>query len=146
MKKHLKTPDVFFNASVILAGLRSSKGGSAKILGWSRKGEIKGVVSEVVLDEVLRRYKKAGIKRSALRNLNDIFSEIRTAPNISLVEKIEKIVLDLGDAHVLASGMESKVSYLVSLDKKHILSLRGKILRPKIVSPGQLIEKLSNLN
>ena len=41
MKKRINS--VFFNASVILTGLKSPKGGSGKILSWVNKGKIKGV-------------------------------------------------------------------------------------------------------
>lgn len=143
MDKKSVSPKVFFNASVILAGLRSPTGGSAKILGWSRKGKIRGIVSEVVLDEVFRKYKRVGIKKPALNNLKVIFSKIIPSPKNSLIERYEKIALDFGDTHVFASGRETNADYLVSLDKKHILSLRRKIRKPKIVSPGQLIEELS---
>lgn len=134
---------VFFNASVILAGLRSPTGGSAKILGWSRKGKICGIVSEVVLDEVFRKYKKVGIKKPAISNLKVIFCKLLPSLKTSLIERFEKIALDFGDTHVLASSLEAKADYLVSLDKKHILSLKRIIKKPKIVSPGELIQELS---
>ena len=55
-------PKVFFNASVILAGLRSPGGGSGKIIGWVKNGKIDGVISEVIVDEVIRRCSKIGSK------------------------------------------------------------------------------------
>lgn len=54
--------------------------------------------------------------------------------------KFSKIVIDAGDAHVLASCRETKAQFLVTLDKKHLLILGKKIKWTKIVSPGELIE------
>lgn len=51
-------------------------------------------------------------------------------------------MINQGDSHVLASALELDVDYLVSLDKKHILALKGKIKKFAIVSPKELIEKL----
>ncbi|MBI5123209.1 hypothetical protein HZA75_05110, partial [Candidatus Roizmanbacteria bacterium] len=46
MEKNLKTPIVFFNASVIIAGFISPTGGSAKLLQWTKENKITGVISE----------------------------------------------------------------------------------------------------
>lgn len=143
MRKRKRPSFVLFNASVILAGLYSPRGGSAKLLDWAKKRQIYGVVSEVILDEVIRRSPKIGLKKIEVkRMIRGIFGEIVSAPRITSVRIFEDIVIDRGDAHVLATASETKADYLVSLDKKHILSLRAKIKRPKIVSPGRLIEEL----
>jgi len=136
-------PKVFFNASVILAGLRSPAGGSGKLLNWSLNQKINGVISEIIVDEAIRHADKIGVKPAHLQlTLKTIFSQIQTAPAKKNVIKFNKIVIDPGDAHILASCYEIKPDFLVTLDKKHLLILQNKIKWMKIVSPGELITKL----
>lgn len=137
------TTIVFFNASVILAGLGSPKGGSALLLKWSRQHKISAFISETVLDEITRQSVKVkvGPTVAAKRALESC--QIIPAPAADKVSSWEKMVIDAGDAHVLASAKESKADYLVTLDKKNILVLRRKIRAFKIISPKELIEVLS---
>lgn len=133
---------VFFNASVVLAGFKSPKGGSGKILSWAKKGKIKGLISEIILDEVLRNASKIGFDKLVLeRKIKEIF-QIKVAPEEGIVNYYGNIVIYFGDAHVLASSEQAKTEYLVSLDQKHILILKDKIKGFKIVTPGELIQGL----
>lgn len=133
---------VFLNASVILAGLRSPTGGSAKVLGWVKKGNVEGYISEVVLDEILKHVIKVGLTEiSVMKKLSVLSMKIAPAPE-RLRGKYSGKVKDLGDIHLFVSAESLKVDYLVSLDKKHVLSLVDKVNKFKIVSPGELIEKL----
>ena len=137
-------PKVFFNASVILAGLNSPTGGSGKLLSWCRSRKINGVISEIIVNEAIRHSAKIDVKPTHLQLiLKTIFSQIQTAPAEKNVAKFGKIVIDPGDAHILASCYEIKPDFLVTLDKKHLLILTKKIKWVKIVSPGELIEVLS---
>ena len=137
-------PRVFFNASVILAGLNSPTGGSGKLLSWCRNRKINGVISEIVMDETIRHTGKIGINPAHVRlAIKTIFGQILEAPAKENVAKFDKIVIDPGDAHILASCYETKPDFLVTLDKKHLLSLTKKIKWVKIVSPGELIRKLT---
>lgn len=136
-----KTPIyVLFNASVVLAGLKSRAGGSGELLQWVKQGKIKGIISETIFDEVLRNAGRIGFTREqAEKSTEDIFIQVSQAPKEETVERFKEKVLDLGDAHVLASAREEGVQFLVTLDKKHLLVLKDKIKTFKIVSPGQLI-------
>ncbi|MDP4011361.1 MAG: putative toxin-antitoxin system toxin component, PIN family [Candidatus Roizmanbacteria bacterium] len=143
MEKNSQTPIVFFNASVIIAGFISSTGGSAKLLQWTKEKKITGVISEIIHDEVMRKSAKTGFSSDAIkRKLFLIFAHVKKAPDKKLVKKFNNIVIDLGDSHVLASSIETKADFLVTLDKKHLLILTGKIEGLRIVSPKQLIEIL----
>lgn len=144
MKKLRKPPIVFFNASVILAGLASPSGGSAKLLAWMQQRKITGIVSEIVLDEVTRKSTRVGITPSvAKKKLIEFHPQFLLAPAALAIKKFEKVVVDAGDAHVLASADQAKTDYLVTLDRKHLLVLTGKMKAFRIVSPKQLIEQLS---
>ncbi|KKT64884.1 MAG: hypothetical protein UW60_C0050G0007 [Candidatus Woesebacteria bacterium GW2011_GWA2_44_33] len=75
------------------------------MLRLAKQGKITGVISEIILDEVLRHAAK----------------------------------FNLTGKHILASCEQEKTGYLVTLDKKHLLVLRGKTKGLKIVTPGELI-------
>ena len=86
MKKKVKNsrPRVFFNASVILAGLKSPRGGSAKVLFWAKNGRIKGFASEIVIDEVKRKLEKLRLKKEQLETIKQ---SIKTTPAPESLEK-----------------------------------------------------------
>jgi len=134
---------VFFNASVIIAGLISPTGGSGKLISWSLKSKIKGVISEIVFNEILSHLNKISRNESEIRKIILTSFEVIIKPKGSTVNKYKKKVADEGDAHVLASASETKSNYLVTHDKKHLLILKNKIKEYKIVSPKELIEDLS---
>lgn len=137
-------PVVLFNASVILAGLKSPSGGSGKILSWSRENKITGIVSEIIVDEAVRNVPKIGLNsEEVIQNIQSSFTSIYPPPNKAAVERFKQIIINEGDAHVLAACEENKANFLVTLDKKHLLILKGKIKKFKIVSPKELIESLS---
>lgn len=141
MKKRINS--VFFNASVVLAGLKSPKGGSGKILSWANKRKIKGVISEIILDEVLRNASKIGFDKPVLEKKVKKIFQIEVAPKQEIVNQYGSIVIYFGDAHVLASCKQSKADFLVTLDQKHLLVLKNQIKKFKIVTPGQFIEMIS---
>lgn len=90
------------------------------------------------MDEAVRHAEKIGVKSAHLRlTVKTIFSQILEAPVKKNVAKFSKIVIDQGDAHILASCYEAKPDFLVTLDKKHLLILKKKIKWVKIVSPGE---------
>mgnify|MGYP001557847958 CR=1 FL=1 len=141
-KQHVLRKKVLFNASVVLSGINSPKGGSSKVLGLAKKKKITGFISEIILDEVLRHAKKIDLtKKEILKYCLDTFSEVSPAPDGNTVKRYQKIVVDEGDAHVLASCENEKASYLLTLDKKHLLVLKGKIKGLKILTPGEFIEE-----
>lgn len=143
MTKSGYPPLVFFNASVILAGLASPKGGSAKLLRLVREQKIRGVISEIILDEVVCRSERVGIEKTvAAKKTATIFRQVLPAPDAQLVNRFHRIVLDPGDAHVLASTFQAKATVLVTLDRKHLLSLAKSVRTFRILSPKQLIELL----
>lgn len=131
--KKTKKPIVLFNASVIISAIYSSKGGSAKLLRWVKERKIIGIVSELIFDEV---------RQHVISPLVEKIFIITTSPSEETITIYKKIVLDDGDGHILASAKELEVHYLVTLDKKHLLSIKNKVKDFKIVSPKELIEML----
>ncbi|OHA62120.1 MAG: hypothetical protein A2117_00670 [Candidatus Wildermuthbacteria bacterium GWA2_46_15] len=135
------SPLVFFNASVILAGLKSSTGASRKLLEWAAQGKIRAVVSEVVLDEVWRNLRKLDISEALLKKIVISF-RIEKAPAGKELKRFKKLLVDPDDVHILTSAKRADADFLVTLDKKHILVLQRKIQWTKIVSPGELFKTL----
>jgi len=131
---------VFFNASVILAGLRSPKGASGRLLSWIKQQKITGVISEIVWNEVLRNAHNLNLSQEDTKRWMEKHLLIITAPEQSKFAPYENMVVDAGDVHLFVSTEESKSDYLVSLDKKHVLTLREQITLFRIISPGELIE------
>lgn len=140
MRKKYK---VFFNASVILSAFHSGKGGSSKLLDFVKEKRISGIISEVVLDEVLRNIDKTPIKREVAEvTITELFIIVQ-APHQKDFSVFKKTVLDEDDIHLFVSANNVRADFLVSLDKRHVLSLKKRIKDFKIVSPKELIEKLS---
>ena len=140
-RKSLKVK-VFFNASVIIAGIRSPTGGSGKLLEMVNAGVLNGQISEIIVDEVLRHASKTKKKKEILeKQISTIFSNISETPKEVSVRGYGKIVTDLGDAHVLASCKELEVSYLITLDRKHLLVWKNKIKKFKIMTPGEFLQE-----
>ena len=141
MRDKSRPPKVLFNASVILAGLHSPKGGSGVLLAWSKEDKIHAFTSEIVIDETNRNLIKIGVsKRLFRKRLKSVFKDISAPPSKRDVGRFSETVVDIGDAHLFATARELKVDYLASLDKRHVLSLKGKFKKPRIVNPGELIE------
>lgn len=111
------------------------------MLGWAKSGKIIGVTSEIVLDEARIHAKRIRLSSGSLEK--KVFDHLKVcrAPK-SVDKKYSKLVTDIGDIHLFTSSEKLKADYLVSLDKKHVLSLNKKIRKFKIVSPGDLITQL----
>lgn len=132
---------VLFNASVVLAGLRSETGASGVLLKLVREGKIRGIISELIFNETLRHSEKIGMDEERLgKEVVKIFNNnVFKLPQEEIVEKYYSFVSDRGDAHVLASYEQEDCDVLITLDKKHLLVLQGKIKGVKIVSPGEFL-------
>ena len=108
-KRKVSKKRIFFNASVILAGFKSPFGGSAKILSWCKSKKIEGLISELVVDEVIRNAQKIGFDYNEISLLiENTFDSFETAPNAEIV-------------------------------KKHLLILQNKIKWVRIVSPAEFL-------
>lgn len=138
------TPLILFNASVILAGIKSPLGGSGKLLIWSKQKKIDGLASEIIFDEALRNGLRIGVEPERVAQIiQKMGIKICLAPQLSIVDNFKSVVIYFGDAHVLASADENRVDFLVTLDKKHLLILQKDIKQFQIVSPGELIAILN---
>ena len=134
---------VFLDASCLMAALGSSKGGSHKLLEIMRESKHILYTSEIAIEETKRHIDRVRSTKGKLAIMVRRYKvEVLDAPNINDVEKCYKLVIDKEDAYLIASSYVCDCHYLVSLDKRHVLTLTNKVKRPKIVSPKEMIEIL----
>lgn len=139
MKKSPIPIIVFFNASVIIACLRSPKGGSAKLLDFAKQRRISALASNIIVNEVLKHQAEISLNHEQIINFLEKRFHIIHEPSKRLTERYNSLVEDKGDVHVIASAKETEAHFLVTLDRKHILSIKNKVEDFKIVTPGELI-------
>jgi putative PIN family toxin of toxin-antitoxin system len=128
LKKPIQKIKVFIDTSVLIAGVASLTGASAAVLDLCEAESIQMVISRQVLVEADRNFsaKLPGLVnqfRQFIRNLAPLMVE---DPPAAAVERSASLI-DRKDAAILAAAIESKVEFLITLDKKHFL--KQKVLR-----------------
>ena len=128
MKKPIQKIKAFIDTSVLIAGVASLTGASAAVLDLCEAESIQMVISRQVLVEADRNFsaKLPGLVnqfRQFIRNLAPLMVE---DPPAAAVERSASLI-DRKDAAILAAAIESKVEFLITLDKKHFL--KQKVLR-----------------
>jgi putative PIN family toxin of toxin-antitoxin system len=122
LKKPTQKIKVFIDTSVLIAGVASLTGASAAVLDLCEAESIQMVISRQVLVEADRNFsaKLPGLInefRQFIRNLVPLMVE---DPPAAAVERAAGLI-DRKDAAILAAAIESKVEFLITLDKKHFL-------------------------
>jgi putative PIN family toxin of toxin-antitoxin system len=120
LKKPIQKIKVFIDTSVLIAGVASLTGASAAVLDLCEAESIQMVISRQVLVEADRNFsaKLPGLVnefRQFIRNLVPLMVE---DPPAAAVERAAGLI-DRKDAAILAAAIESKVEFLITLDKKH---------------------------
>jgi putative PIN family toxin of toxin-antitoxin system len=135
---------VFLDSNVIFSGLYSAGGAPGIILERFIEGRLMVVVSQQVLDEVIRTIKdKLPEALPALRKLLvNAPPEIRKDPIPEEVKRWSGL-LDVGDAAVLAAAVAAQPDYFVTGDRHFIdnpeIAEKADL---QIVTPAQFIEAL----
>lgn len=140
---------IFFDANIYFTAARSPEGGSGFVLEFVKKGEVKLFVTAHVLKETERNLRLKEDLKVLLRhyeNLELAKPKIVKIDRTKAKKKFGKIINEK-DALVLAGAEKAKVDYLVTLDRRHFFTKEvGSAKLPfQIITPGQLIEKLSAL-
>lgn len=137
---------VFFDASVIIAALLSSTGGSSLLFTYIKSGEIVGVTTQTVIEEILEEDKRPKLKKSkeqieAFVAKSGLLIREAITPDENMPYENQ---IDCEDAHLIAGAKLMRCTHLVSLDKKHVVrtDVQERFLPLKIVSPKELIEKI----
>ena len=130
---------IFLDTSVKLSGLASPTGGSKKLFDAARLKKLKLVTSLYAMEEVNDHLDKLNISPDLLKELltsKTLF--LVKNPTVEMNDKFIKITSDPNDAPILAAALLSGADALVSLDKKHILTLKVKnSLKPMVVVSPQ---------
>ena len=133
---------VFLDSNVIVSGIYSSRGAPAAILEHFVEGRLRVVVSQQVLDEVIRAVKvKLPDALPALRKLLvNAPPEIWKDPAPDDIECWRE-ALDIGDAAVLAAAVAAEPDYFITGDRHFIENpeIAGKA-NLRIVTPAQFVE------
>lgn len=134
---------VFIDSSVLIAAAISPKGSARDLILSSFRGEVKVVISDLVLEEVERNLSKKTPKAlPAFQLFKEVLNPEIVSPKKSLVQKVAKIV-DIKDAPIVAGAVQAKADYLVSFDRKHILQHKEDIeanFKIKVSTPDEVIQ------
>lgn len=139
---------VFLDASVIITGINSKNSASNIILKLSQKGKVKTFVSAIILNEVIRNLNKKfpeNILQDFLRYLpQSKFKKIEFKDESEIL-KFQGITTQK-DIHVIAAASKAKVDFMVTFDRKHLLSIKEGGLPFIILSPGDFIRIVTSKN
>ena len=137
-------PRVLLDSNVIFSGLYSSQGAPGTILEHFIRGKISVVISQQVLEEVIRTIKeKVPTAIPALKRLLlNVPPEIVADPETEEIEHWTK-KLSIGDAAILAAVIATKPNYFVTGDNHFIENPDlAKVAELKIVTPAQFLKLL----
>jgi predicted nucleic acid-binding protein len=139
----------FIDSSVFIAAVRSPSGGSAEVLRYAVAGLFEPIISEDVVEEVVR-YFRAKVP-ALVPGMNLIFRMVpfRFAnPTVEDVMTAATYTPDK-DKAIVAGANVGEVDYLVTLDKKHLLEKSAQIeqnVRFRIIRPEDLLALLRRPN
>ena len=133
---------VFFDSSVIIAGLASSRGASCMLLSLAEMEVIEPYISEQVVTEVIKN-----IEKKLPSCLPQFFTLFKSLPFVLVDYEKRKLkyaseLINDKDANILVAAMTSDVDVLVSLDRHFFdRQLAGKV-DFMICTPGKLLNML----
>ncbi|RJO62919.1 MAG: putative toxin-antitoxin system toxin component, PIN family [Dehalococcoidia bacterium] len=135
---------VFLDTNVIFSGLYSHGGAPGVIIEAFVKGEIKAVISQQVLEELVRTVKeKLPVVIPVLKAML-VNSPPEIVPDPSAAEiKTWASLLEAGDAAILAAVISSRADYFVTGDN-HFFENRDVIKKAgiSILTPAQFIARM----
>jgi predicted nucleic acid-binding protein len=147
MARHpaLQRISVFIDSSVLFAGSLSASGSARQLILAGASGSVDLVVSSLVLEETRRN-----LVAKAPRGLPflTILIETRfariTDPAAELVAPVSTVV-ELKDAPIVAAALAASVNYLITYDRKHLLSQSEVIQKhygPPVATPDALLAEI----
>ncbi|PZC47967.1 MAG: putative nucleic acid-binding protein, contains PIN domain [Chloroflexi bacterium] len=137
---------LFLDASVLVAASRSPSGGSALVIEVCEGQVFRAALSgEVVLEARVNIAKKFG-EVELIRFYEQLAAMgAHMAPPLSKVRLVEcaSIVGDK-DAHVLASALECGAEFLLTLDRRHLITpeVQAAGLSTKVLTPGEFLQQM----
>lgn len=142
MGRRGSTLTVFVDSSVLFSAVYSPSGGSAKLFTIKN---LRLQASLVVLAEVEKNVRRKLYANELERFffLTDKLMILKQKPNDKLIREAEKVIAKK-DSVILAEAKQAKADILVTLDRKHFLTIEARnFLKPqKIFTPKMLFELL----
>lgn len=140
---------VFIDSSVIVAACGSTSGSSALILGLSRTGKIRGLITAYSVNEAQKNVQQKMPPKNQLRLTSYLLKAklvYVTPSNPQDIAQCSTITVTK-DAPILAATLNSQANYLVTLDRKHLLTAEVKtFMHPiQVTTPGELVATLLHL-
>jgi predicted nucleic acid-binding protein len=126
-----------------LAAFGSTKGGSSLIIDNQGKG-YRCIISLDVVIEALSKVEKFKTSEKEMKDwIKDKNILVIQSPKAEEKAKFDNIVFDRKDRHVLAAAKEIKADFLLSLDRKHIVTAKVKnSMKPtKVLTPKEFLQK-----
>lgn len=135
---------LFFDASVLFSALYSSRGASFALVELVKKGDIRGITSQTIIQELwdnvlkFKHFNQSTIDTFILESRFIVCDHISSEEIQPWIGKIEE-----KDIHVLVGALSTHCSYLVTLDKKHIHNRKTQTLcdEIQIMSPKDLLSQ-----
>jgi len=140
---------VFLDASIFIAATGSASGGSSLILEVCRGLLFSAVTTRRILLETQRNIRKKLSSEALLRFYKEIANlnpEIIRPPTKERLSQYDDIIA-LKDRHVLASALEGKANFLITLDRKHFQTeaIRQANLSIIIMTPKEFLELIKKI-
>jgi predicted nucleic acid-binding protein len=136
---------IFLDANALFVGIWSESGGARQILRLGEAGALQIVISQQALNELddVLRQKAPHLLPALARLLDRIQAEIVAPGSVEQCQACLVLTGHSGDACVLAAAWQAGVSYLVSLNQKHILNHPefARLLPYEVGTPGDFLQK-----
>lgn len=135
---------VFIDSSVLIAGLISDEGASAKILGLCESEIFEGWITNQVLEEVERN-----IQRKIPQIFKNFFKikiksklKVLKSLNPATLKKAENWIKDKSDVPILAAAKQLNVDVLLTLDLRHFIKDLNVSKKSglQIMTPGEFLK------
>ena len=139
-----KKKKVLLDASVFVVAVGSASGGSSLVLEVCKGLRFSAVTTHKILLEARRNIRKKLSSEALLRFFKEIASlnpEVIKPPTKEKLSQYNGIIA-LKDRHVLVSALESKATFLITLDRKHFKTeaIRQANLPITIMTPKEFLE------
>ncbi len=137
----------FLDASVLVAASRSPFGGSALVIEVCRGRRFKAAVSARVLLKarvnIAGKFGEAELVRF-YQQVSTLDAEMAPPPPPRQLARCASIV-GKKDAHVLAAALECGAGYLLTLDRRHLLTsaVQSSGLPISVVTPGDFLREIA---
>ena len=139
-----KVPNIFLDSNIYIAAALSNRGGSFRILQEAKNDTVKIYTSAFVMQEIARTIKRKYPQKleytTALISSTPL--QFKKQPGVKEVQKLSSLIEDPNDAPILAAALKNKVTYLVTLDRKHFFTpkLQNANLPFKILTPKDFLQ------